>query len=95
MNNQDDFQKLVMEQFGKIDEQFKGIKAKLEEHDQRFKGIENKLEEHDERFNKLDANLDVVANHARKLLDTEYELDNVKIRKKQLELVKTDIDKTK
>lgn len=68
----EEFQKLVLEKFDKIesklnehdakfdkiDARFDKIEAKLDEHDARFDKIETKLDEHDARFDKIDARLE-------------------------------------
>jgi archaellum component FlaC len=97
MSGQDDFQRLVMEQFAKMDQRFDKMDQRFNEIDQRFEKMDKQLieiklkqGEHDQRFDNLDKNVDVVAHHAKKLYDTDNELENMYI--KRLALVKTDID---
>ena len=81
MDNQE-FQKLVIKQFGIMNEQFTKIDERFTKIDEQLKDIKVKLVDHDKRFDNLDTNIDIVARHTSKLMDTQDEVGNVYSRRR-------------
>lgn len=71
----EEFQKLVLEKFDKID-------AKFDKIDARFDKIETKLDEHDAKFDKIDARFDKIES---KLSEHDARFDKIDARLEQLE----------